>query len=258
VLTIHDMIPQIFSREIDPKREDLIIKQRAVEAADAVICDSYNTRKDLLERIKIPENRVTVIHLASELSQEMSFGDESIPDRPYFLFVGVRKAAYKNFARLLQAFARVAEKWTGLGLCVVGPALEPSESKLISELKIDGSVISIGAVTDRHLAKLYRCSVALVYPSLYEGFGIPPLEAMACGSLAVVANTSCLPEVAGASAIKVSPDAVESIADGMLQVLNLNTEQRRLLSVNGMAWASQFNWDKTAKNTIRVYQTLVS
>jgi glycosyltransferase involved in cell wall biosynthesis len=126
----------------------------------------------------------------------------------------------------------------------------------MADLKIDGRVKNISSVTDTHLAKLYRCSVALVCPSLYEGFGIPPLEAMACGSLAVVSNASSLLEVAGESAIKVSPGSVESIADGMFQVLNLGADHRRELIAKSMAWASRFNWDKTARDTIAIYQAL--
>ena len=258
VLTIHDMIPEIFNRAMDARGNDVMLKRRAVESADAVICVSHNTRKDLLERIRLPEDRVFVTHLASELSREMSFGDERIPDRPYFLFVGARKNTYKNFVRLLQAFSRVAEKRADLCLCVAGPAFDPLERRLIADLKIDERVKNISAVTDPHLAKLYRCSAALVCPSIYEGFGIPPLEAMACGSLAVVANTSSLPEVAGASAIQVSPDSVESIADGMFQVLNLGADQRRERIVNGRAWAARFDWNKTASDTISVYNTLAS
>ena len=258
VVTVHDMIPQIFGQEMDPEGNDTEIKRRSVESADAVICVSNNTRKDLLEHIRISEDRVFVTHLASELSRGISFGDEPVPDHPYFLFVGMRKSAHKNFARLLKAFSLVAEKWAELCLCVAGPAFDPSESKLIAELRIDDRVSNINSVTDAHLAKLYRCSLALVCPSLYEGFGFPPLEAMACGSLAVVSNTSSLPEVAGESAFKVSPYSVESIADGMSRVLNLGTDQRREVIVDGLAWASRFDWNKTVKATISVYESLAS
>ncbi|MGA9450416.1 MAG: glycosyltransferase family 1 protein [Verrucomicrobiia bacterium] len=258
VLTVHDMIPEIYSEELDPKSHDAKVKRKAVESADAVICVSENTRRDLLERIPVSEKRVFVTPLAPELSREMSLGDEPVPERPYFLFVGARKARYKNFAPLLQAFARAAEKWTELELCVVGPNFDPVESKLISELKIDGRVKNTGLIPDPHLAKLYRCSLALVYPSLYEGFGIPPLEAMACGSLAIVSDTSSLTEVTGRAAIMIDPRSIESMTEGMLKVCNLGSDQRQEWINRGLAWAARFQWSKTASDTIKIYKAVAA
>jgi len=258
VLTVHDMIPEIYSQELDPQGHDANVKRKAAAAADAVICTSENTRKDLLERIPVPEQRLFVIPLASELSREMSLGDEPVPERPYFLFVGARKAGYKNFARLLEAFTRVAEKQKDLELLVVGPPWDSSERGLISELKMDGRIRNTGPVSDVYLARLYRCSLALVYPSLYEGFGIPPLEAMACGSLAVVSNTASLTEVTGKAAILIDPRFTDSIADGMWKVCSLDGEQRQEGINRGMAWAARFQWSKTACDTMAVYKTVAA
>ena len=258
VLTIHDMIPEIFSRELDPKGTNAKVKRNAVESADAVICVSENTRRDLLERIPVPEERVFVTPLASRLSREMSLGDEPVPERPYFLFVGARQAKYKNFARLLQAFARAAEKWTDLELCVVGSNFAPAERQLISELRIEGRVRNAGPISDPHLAKLYRCSRALVYPSLHEGFGIPPLEALACGSLAIVANTSSLIEVTGKAAVMIDPHSIDSLVDGLLRVCSLDRDQRQAWIAQGMTWASRFKWSKTASDTVEIYKTVAA
>jgi len=258
VLTIHDMIPEIFGREQDPEGRDTSAKRKAVESADAIICVSENTRRDLLERIPVPAARVSVTPLASALSREMSLGDEPVPARPYFLFVGARHARYKNFARLLQAFARAAEKQPELGLCVVGPNFDHVETKWIGELKIADRVKNAGPVSDAHLAKLYRCSLALVCPSWYEGFGIPPLEAMACGSLAVVADTASLTEVTGGAALTVDPHSVDSLIDGLLQVCSLDRDQRQEWINRGMARAARFDWARTASDTINIYRTLAA
>jgi len=258
VLTVHDMIPEIFSQELDPQGHDAEAKRKAVESADAVICVSENTRRDLLDRIPIPDERVFVTPLASALSREISLGDEPVPEQPYFLFVGTRHAKYKNFARLLRAFARAAEKQTELALCIVGPNFNPMESKLLRELKIEGRVINPGPISDPHLAKLYRCSRALIYPSLYEGFGIPPLEAMACGSLAVVSNTPSLTEVTGPAALRIDPHSIDSLVDGLLQVCGLDQRRRQASIEQGMAWAARFQWSKTASDTFKIYRTVVT
>jgi len=258
VLTVHDMIPEIYSEELDPQKHDAKVKQKAVESADAVICVSENTRRDLLERIPIAEERVFVTPLASELSREMSLGDEPAPERPYFLFVGARKAKYKNFARMVRAFARMAEKQKDAELLVVGLPWDPFERGLISELRMDGRIKQTSPVSDAHLAKLYRCALALVYPSLYEGFGLPPLEAMACGSLAVVSNAASLTEVTGKAAILIDPGSIDSVADAMLKVYNLDGDQRQKWVDQGMAWASRFQWNATGAATISIYKTVAA
>jgi glycosyltransferase involved in cell wall biosynthesis len=258
VVTIHDMIPQIYSNDLDAKGNDLKLKRQAVESADAVICISESTRKDLLERISIPEDRIRVIYLASSLNREWAAGDkEAVPERPYFIFVGARKAAYKNFTSVLRAFARTVEKWNDLELCVVGPPFDKFELQLLHQLKIQSRVKNLQTVDDPHLNKLYQHSLALIYPSWYEGFGIPPLEAMACGSLAIVSNTSSLPEVAGEAAIMIDPHSIDALVDGMLKVCNLADDQRLILINRGMAWASRFKWSKTISNTIELYKSLI-
>lgn len=140
----------------------------------------------------------------------------------------------------------------------MGSLFDPLERKLISELKIDGRVKNTGPIPDSHLAKLYRCSVALIYPSLYEGFGIPPLEALACGSLAIVSSTSSLTEVTGKAAIMIDPHSIDSMVDGLLKVCNLDSDQRQEWINNGIAWASRFKWSKTASNTIEIYKAVVA
>jgi glycosyltransferase involved in cell wall biosynthesis len=252
------MIPEIFGREQNPDGRDARAKRKAVESADAVICVSENTRRDLLERIPIPAERVSVTPLASALSREMSLGDEPVPERPYFLFVGARHSPYKNFARLLQAFARAADKQTDLELCVVGPKFDRTERQRIDELKLANHVKNAGPISDSHLAKLYRCSLALVCPSLYEGFGVPPLEALACGTLAIVSNAASLTEVTGRAALMIDPHSVDSVVDGMLRVCHLGRDERQEWINRGLAQAARFDWSKTASDTIAIYRTVAA
>jgi glycosyltransferase involved in cell wall biosynthesis len=256
LLTIHDMIPEIFKEDIDPDGNGAEVKRKAAATADAIICVSENTRKDFLERNRFPEDKIFVIPLASELSRDMTLGNECISERPYFLFVGSR-AIYKNFVRLVLAFAPVAEKWPDVELCVVGVPFDTVELGLLDALKIRSRVRNLGHLSDRHLAKLYRCSTALVYPSMYEGFGIPPLEAMSCGTVVIAAAVSSLPEVVGDAAILIDPRSIDSMTSAMLKVRDLGNSDREELITKGMARSTRFNWNETVRRTIAVYRTVI-
>ena len=256
VLTVWDMIHELFPREMDPTGEHAELKRRAVLAAQRVICISENTRRDLLERYPVPEERVVVTHLASEIDASLAHGPEPVPARPYFLFVGQR-SPYKNFDGLLRAFARVISSNPGLALCVVGPPFEADEAKLIADLKLAGHVESYGHASDAHLAKLYRCSRALVYPSLYEGFGLPPLEAMSCGTVAVVADTSSLPEVVGDAGVLFDPRRDDELIHTLLRLAEDDAAREELIR-KGRLRASQFGWDKTAAQTVEVYRSVAA
>ena len=181
VITVWDMIHEIFPDTMDPHGVGAREKKEAILGSDAVLCISESTKADLLTRVEVPEERITVTHLASEIDASISYGDEVVPEQPYFLYVGSR-APYKNFDGLCKALSILNEKVTDIQLCVVGSPFNNKENELIGELGLMTVIENYGEVTDSHLAKLYRCSVAFVYPSLYEGFGIPLLEAMACGT----------------------------------------------------------------------------
>src|SRR4030095_3397415 len=219
VLTVWDMINELCAEEFDPDGAISELKRKSISAAQAIICISENTKKDLIERYKLAERKVVVIYLASELDMSMSYGPDEVPARPYYLFVGSR-FSYKNFASLLKAFANIISLQREPIICVVGPPFSDEEKKLIADLKVTDRVVHYGFTSDSHLAKLYRCSTAFVYPSLYEGFGIPPLEAMACGTPVVASNRSSIPEVAGSAARLVDPTDVVALAEQLHQVVN--------------------------------------
>jgi glycosyltransferase involved in cell wall biosynthesis len=255
VLTIHDMIPELFAEDIDAAGVEAEVKRRAIAAADAILCVSENTRRDLLERHRISEDRVFVTPLASELSAEMATGPEPIPDRPYFLFIGSRDV-YKNFVGLLLAFARVAERWSDVDLCVVGWPFNATELGLLNALHLRRRVRHWGHVPDRQLAKLYRDCAAFVYPSLYEGFGIPALEGLACGALVITSACSSLPEVVGDAALLIDPASVESLAAGMLSIRDMSTDRRAEFTRRGIAQAKRFDWGETVRRTVEVYRAV--
>ena len=256
VVTVHDMIHEIKNELAQPNFLEVIEqKKKAIFRADAIICVSENTKKDLLELYSLPEEKVKVTHLATNLNIDMSYGQESVPEIPYYLYVGSR-SKYKNFQCLLYAFAKVVSSHTEVKLCVVGDPFRDDEKQLISELNITNHVIHYFLLSDNHLAKLYRCSIALVYPSLYEGFGIPPLEAMACGTVAIASDCSSIPEVVGDAGFLFDPESTLELADIMESLIDSPINRNHLIA-KGKKQTELFNWNKTAAQTLEVYRSLM-
>lgn len=250
VLTVHDMIHEIFHLD----DEWVESKRKAIQAANTIICVSENTKKDLLERFSIPENQVKVTYLASELNTTLAYGSERVPKVPYFLYVGGR-ASYKNFDMLLAAFAKAISIHPDLRLVVAGFPFNAKEIAQIKSLNLHQHIDFFTHPTDTHLAKLYRCSLALVYPSRYEGFGIPPLEAMSCGTAVIATNSSSVPEVVGDAGILLDPDSIGDLADSLLFLADNPVERDRLVE-KGLERCKQFDWNKTTAQTIEVYRSV--
>ena len=255
VITVWDMIHEIYSDTMDPHGVVAREKKEAILGSDAVFCISESTKADLLNRVKVPEERITVIHLASEIDASISYGAETVPEQHYFLYVGSR-APYKNFNGLCRAVAKIAKTEQDIKLCVVGSPFDLNELKLIGGLSLEHVIENYGEVTDSHLAKLYRCSVAFVYPSLYEGFGIPLLEAMACGTIVIAANCSSIPEVVGAAAVLFEPFEADSLTEALFFVLD-HPAKRSYFILKGYERVKNFNWEKTAMQTMQVYRSLL-
>ncbi|HAY78375.1 MAG TPA: glycosyltransferase family 1 protein [Planctomycetaceae bacterium] len=267
VVTVYDMIHERFPELVDRRRRNARLKQAAILAARRIICISESTRRDLLEFYPEVEDRVSVIHLAADLGpaaeidgpEEQAayappeFAPPRCQDRtPYFLYVGSR-AAYKNFDRLLRAMQAVVSRDPRVRLVVAGSCLTRHEQQQIAALGLAEHVETLTSVTDEELRALYHHALALVYPSRYEGFGIPVLEAMACQTVVVAANTSSIPEVAGDAALLFDPPATDELAD-ILSDLLTHPEQRQPLIERGLVRVRQFSWDKTAAATWKVYQ----
>ena len=255
VLTVWDMIHELFPQYFADSEEVALQKRKAIEAAQAIICISHNTKKDLLERYALPADRVSVTHLASEIDERLSHGLEPVPERPYFIYVGAR-LGYKNFARLLEAFSNIASQRPEVQLVTVGAPFSPAEARAIADHKLLERVSTYNQISDAHLAKLYRCSLALIYPSLYEGFGIPPLEAMMCGTAVIAANSSSLPEVIGDAGLLFNPQSTDDLADLLLLVIDDPTERERLIE-RGRMRAQAFSWNQTAAQTHNIYRSVV-
>ena len=156
---------------------------------------------------------------------------------------------------MLLAFAKVVSIQPEVRLCIVGKSFNQTEAKLIANLGLSAYIKYFGYASDTHLAKLYRCSIALIYPSLYEGFGIPPLEAMSCGTVVVASNSSSLPEVIGDAGILFNSKATRDLADILLSLLDSSAKRDRLIA-RGYQRAQAFSWDKTVSQTLDVYNSV--
>ncbi|MCS6815185.1 MAG: glycosyltransferase family 4 protein [Cyanobacteria bacterium] len=254
VITVWDMITERFAADLDPLGTITECKRQAVHAAQAILCISEHTRQDLLERYPHLEAKTTVTYLATDLHPSMVSAAPVTPRQPYLLYVGGRRG-YKNFDGLLQALAVIVQNYRDLTLCVVGSPFSAEEQAHIAALRLGDRIHHAGLVDDRCLATLYHHSLALVYPSLYEGFGIPPLEAMVCGTVAIAANCASIPEVVGDAGLLFDPKQPDELIDQLLWVLNNPSERDRLIA-KGQQRASQFSWQKTAAETMAVYQSL--
>lgn len=254
VVNVWDMVHELFADTMDPTGWNAEQKRQSIMAADVVICISENTRNDLLRYHPAVADRVKVIYLASEMEEGMSYGPEPTPSEPYFLYIGNR-LSYKNLDRLLSAFAKLAASRREVKLCLVGAPFTDSEKKYLNDLGIADRVAQIDYTSDNHLAKLYRCSIALVYPSLYEGFGIPPLEAMACGAPVIAANSASLPEVVGDAGVLFDPFSENELLEAMFEMLDNESTRKRFIE-KGRKRSRAFSWQKTVDATVDIYRSL--
>ncbi|MFK0733812.1 MAG: glycosyltransferase family 4 protein [Gloeotrichia echinulata GP01] len=255
VLTVHDMIHEIFAESMDKNGETAAKKRSAILAADVILCVSENTKKDLLERYLLPEERVWVTYLGTEFNPNFGYGNEPIPSQPFFLHVGGR-GLYKNFNTLLIAFSKAVSQVPDIMLCVVGSPFDSTEQNMIAEMHLNNHIQHFSYTSDSHLAKLYRNCLAFVYPSLYEGFGIPPLEAMICQAPVIASNTSSIPEVVGDAGLLFDPTSITDLADRLLFLVEHPAERQRLIT-KGLEQAKKFSWDKTVTQTLEAYQFVV-
>lgn len=253
VVTVWDMIHERFASAMDPHGSMAAAKREAVAAADAVLCISECTRRDVVELLGVPEERLVVTHLAAGI--DGAGAGPPVGGPPFLLHVGSRAAGYKNFDRFIAAFGRLSARHPDLRLRIVGKPLDADEERWVDAARVRDRLVFEGVVDDARLAALYRDAVALVYPSLYEGFGIPPLEAAACGGVAAVSRVASLPEVMGEAAAWFDPSDVDDMAD-VLDRLVGDPGFRDGLAARGPERAARFSWDATAARTAELYRAL--
>lgn len=254
VVTVYDMITEIFP-EYFPEGNNLsLLKRRCCERADKVIAISHSTKNDLVRFFGILPEKIVVIHLASSLKVNHASHSVKYFSEPYLLFVGQRED-YKNFEGFLEAFATsdALKKYFHI-VCFGGKPFSNSEKARLRELGIEGRVHNVRG-SDELLSSYYRNAVAFICPSLYEGFGIPILEAMEFSCPVVCSNTGSIPEVAGDAVIYFDPYKADSMKHALESTL-FNKELLDDLRKRGLERQSMFSWDRCAAETLAVYNSL--
>jgi len=231
---------------------------------DAVITDSQVSRADIVHYLKVSPDKVTVIYPGvSSTCHPMPAAEAAEVGRrhglpaSYLLYLGsVEKR--KNVHGLLRAYALLRQRGESRPLVVAGIQRSNASGlpRLVQELDLQGHVLFAGYVPDADLPAVYSGADLFVFPSLYEGFGLPPLEAMACGTPVVCSDAGSLPEVVGDAAVMVDPKDTEALAEAMYRVL-ADRELREELRQKGLARARQFTWEKAARETVAVYRKVL-
>lgn len=265
VVTIHDCIHLRFPGQLPGRMASLyahVMLRRAVRAARVVLTVSEATRSDLVELLDAPAERIEVVASACDdyfLNAATADEVEAVRDRydleqPFLLYVGNIKV-HKNLDRLLRAFALVAEDHPHLDLVLVGVDADghPSLQRLRHDLGLGRRIRFPGYLPRAHLRALYTLAEIFVFPSLYEGFGLPPLEAMACGTPVITGDRSSLPEVVGDAGVQVNPFNVASIAEAVNGLLE-DPGRRSDLAEKGRARAASRTWDDVARRVLEIYE----
>ncbi len=267
VLTVHDLIFKLFPRY--HKRLNYWFLNAAmplfVRRADVIIAISQATRRDLMTHYGTPPEKITVVYEAAApcfrppapeavVTVRARYG---LPER-FLLTVGTIEPR-KNLSRLLEALVRLRQRYPDLHLVVVGSRgwLYQGFFQRIVELALQDVVHLPGYVPDADLPAVYGAAMLMVMPSLYEGFGLPVLEAMACGAPVVCSRAASLPEIGGEAARYFDPTDVEDMTQTLDQVL-ADAELRAAMATAGLEQAAQFSWDRVARETVAVYEKVLA
>jgi glycosyltransferase involved in cell wall biosynthesis len=263
VLTVHD-ISYVTNSEWFSARDLQVLNNnvpRSIRKASHVITVSNDARARIMETYHVPEASISAIYngpgpaaqpiTIDEAKGELShLGFES--SRPYVLAVGNLQPR-KNLVRLIEAFKAVVGRGRDVYLVIAGPRHHRAQDALDAAAAVSNRIHFTGYVTDRQLAACYRCATAFVFPSLYEGFGLPAIEAMSHGIPSACAGAGALPEICGNAALLFNPRSVEAIADAVSRLLD-DADLRQKLSAAGLARAKEFSWARSAQQTLKVYE----
>lgn len=250
VVTVHDMMPEIFRFA----HTDVKNKIKLCKKASKIIAVSNKTKEDLCSFVDIPEDKVVVIHHGGpKISNNHA---KSKFDYSYFLYVGQR-GNYKNSDKTLSDFSMFVKRHPAVKMIFTGPAFSREENELIESLGLENNVAHCFP-TDEELVNLYANALAFIYPSLYEGFGMPILEAYAHGCPVLLNNKSCFPEIAGNAALYFESDGTHSNLHELLERFIKYTQEERTILINaGYDRLKQYTWEQSSKQLFEVYKSII-
>lgn len=259
VLTIYDMIHEkrlIHTAATKDNLQVITNKKILAKKADKIIAISESTKNDIVEVYGIAPGKIDVIYLANSLFPSENFLPPVAVPEKYILFVGNR-SDYKNFDLTLKAITPLLQSDRTLHLiCAGGKKFTEKEKLHLQELDIQHQVMQLN-ISDVFLGYLYQHALCFVFPSIYEGFGIPTLEAFACGCPVVLSNTSSMPEVGGDAAVYIDPYSQESIYQSVNKIINTPL-LRNELTQKGYIQLKKFSWQKCVEEHFRVYRKLMA
>jgi glycosyltransferase involved in cell wall biosynthesis len=267
VVTIHDL--SLFMQSHTHEQENVKRGKRRIpimaRRASVIIAPSEWTKKEIIERLGVRPEKIRVIYEAAREGMKplpphlcQASLDKHRVQRPYLLYVGTIEPR-KNLLTLIRAYEELLRTTTRkpqLVLCGGRGWLCDEVFSLVEQLKLQDSVRFTGYVEDADLPALYSAAEAFVYPSYYEGFGLPPLEAMACGTPVITSDVSSLPEVVGEAGLTHAPEDVRALTEGMARLLGDESARAHFKSA-GLRQAAQFSWDRAARETQAVYDELL-
>jgi glycosyltransferase involved in cell wall biosynthesis len=265
VLTVHDICYATNPEWFSPRDLRVLSNMvpRSIRKATHVITDSQDARRQIIEQYRVPETKISAIPIGPGPGAEQITRDAAQkelvdlgldPTRRYVLTVGNLQPR-KNLIRLVEAFNQViAEKGHDLDLVIVGPRHYRADEIVEAAQTAHGRIRFTGYVSDRQLAACYRCSTVFALPSLYEGFGLPVIEAMAHGIPVACSNVGALPEVSGDAALLFDPLRVDEMVAAIDKILSDDALRERL-SQAGKARAAEFSWVRAAEQTLKVYES---
>jgi glycosyltransferase involved in cell wall biosynthesis len=275
MVTVHDIIPLVFPEQFPAGIRGTIkskIQILALSKSEQIFASSFNTRKDLVRITHLSEDKIKVVYLAASpiftqpnaLKTGKKIIDTYKLSDKYLLYVGDVNWN-KNIIGLIKAFSNIKEnsEYRDLKLCLVGKSFtnisltETQEiNKLINKYNITSEIITPGYIPDEDLKYIYSHAIAYIQPSLYEGFGFPVLEAMACGCPVITSDNSSLSEISGGS-VKVSASDYRSISTGIIKILKMPDKEYKQIQSECLTWSSNFTWQKTVSSISSQYEKLV-
>ena len=254
VLTIHDMIPELYPQYFGPNDIQIVIKRKLAPLANAIVAVSENTKKDIIRLYNIPEEKIHVVYHGCSFSN--FFNTHSIYNFPYILYVGDR-FGYKNFIPFVKQVSPVLKRHKELHVVCTGKPFLKDEKQLFKENGVSNKFINKWVKTDTELYNLYHHAECFIYPSDYEGFGIPILEAYQADCPVLLNHASCFPEIAKDAAIYFNINSNDNnLSECLEYFLSLNENEKEILLKKQRARLADFSWKKSAESLAHIYNTL--